>query len=218
MFSTCTRLLERSAKLSKELGGGSMTALPIVETQAGDISAYIPTNVISITDGQLFLNLDDFNSGKRPAVDSGLSVSRVGSAAQTQAMKHVASSLKLELANYADLMSFAQFSTDVDAGTKKILDHGERLTELLKQGVNEPLTHDLMVLSLFLNKYGYLDKLEVSQVLPFESFMHRMMKETHAEILDRLNVEYVLDDALIEDIKVAMNEIYEAYQVSGYES
>ena len=178
VFYLHSRLLERSAKLSEGRGGGSMTALPIVETQAGDISAYIPTNVISITDGQLFLNLDDFNSGQRPAVDSGLSVSRVGSAAQTAAMKHVAASLKLELANYADLMSFAQFSTDIDPSTKAVLDHGARITELLKQGVNEPLSHDLMILSLFLNRYGYLDKLEVEEVLDFEHFMHNSIKTT----------------------------------------
>ena len=218
VFYLHSRLLERSAKLNDKHGGGSMTALPIIETQAGDISAYIPTNVISITDGQLFLNLDDFNSGKRPAVDSGLSVSRVGSTAQTHAMKHVASSLKLELANYQDLMSFAQFSTDVDASTKAILDHGERLTELLKQGVSEPLSHDLMILSLFLNRYGYLDKLEVKDILPFEKHMHKVFKEEHQDILDRLNEDYRLEEELIEDIKQALDKILNDFQVNAYES
>ncbi len=218
VFYLHSRLLERSAKLSEKMGGGSMTALPIIETQAGDISAYIPTNVISITDGQLFLNLDAFNSGQRPAVDSGLSVSRVGSAAQTPAMKHVAASLKLELANYADLMSFAQFSTDVDASTKAILDHGERITELLKQGINEPLSHDLMVLSLFLNRYGYLDQLEVSEVLAFESYMHRMIQEDYPEILSEIKKEYKLDDALIESIKNALDKILQDFKVSSNES
>ncbi|NLW14764.1 MAG: F0F1 ATP synthase subunit alpha [Erysipelothrix sp.] len=218
VFYLHSRLLERSAKLSEKMGGGSMTALPIVETQAGDISAYIPTNVISITDGQLFLNLDDFNSGKRPAVDSGLSVSRVGSAAQTHAMKHVANSLKLELANYADLMSFAQFSTDIDASTKQILDHGERLTELLKQGVHEPLSHDLMILSLFLNRYGYLDKLKVESVLEFESFMHNMIQTEYPGIIEQLNDGFRLEEKLIEEIKLALDQVLETFQVSGYES
>ena len=218
VFYLHSRLLERSAKLNDNYGGGSMTALPIIETQAGDISAYIPTNVISITDGQLFLNLDDFNSGQRPAVDSGLSVSRVGSSAQTPAMKHVASSLKLELANYADLMSFAQFSTDVDANTKRILDHGERLTELLKQGVNQPLSHDLMVLSLFLNKYGYLDQLDVENVLPFEAFMHKMVQQEYPEILEELNEKYEFSDELIEKTKEAMDEILRLYKVNSHES
>ena len=218
VFYLHSRLLERSAKLNDKLGGGSMTALPIIETQAGDISAYIPTNVISITDGQLFLNLDDFNSGQRPAVDSGLSVSRVGSAAQTSAMKHVAASLKLELANYADLLSFAQFSTDIDASTKAVLDHGARVTELLKQGVNEPLSHDLMILSLFLNRYGYLDKLEVEQILDFESFMHRSIQEDYPEILEAINEDYKLDETLIKDIQTALDKILDDFKVNAYES
>lgn len=218
VFYLHSRLLERSAKLNSEYGGGSMTALPIIETQAGDISAYIPTNVISITDGQLFLNLDDFNLGKRPAVDSGLSVSRVGSAAQTKAMKHVASSLKLELASYMDLMSFAQFSTDIDANTREILNHGEKLTELLKQGMNQPLSHDLMILSLFMNKYKVIDRLEVDQVLDFETYMHQEFLNKYADILERLREAYVLDEVLIEDINIAMNATYELFKETYYES
>ena len=145
VFYLHSRLLERACKLNKDYGGGSITALPIIETQAGDISAYIPTNVISITDGQLFLQTELFNSGARPAVDSGLSVSRVGSAAQTKAMKQVSSSLKLELAQYRELLSFAQFGSDLDATTKEVIEHGARLTELLKQGQYQPLDRKSVV-------------------------------------------------------------------------
>lgn len=212
VFYLHSRLLERSAKLNDKHGGGSMTALPIIETQAGDISAYIPTNVISITDGQLFLNLDAFNSGKRPAVDSGLSVSRVGSAAQTKAMKHVSSSLKLELASYQDLLSFAQFSTDVDKRTKEILDHGRRLTELLKQGMNQPLSQEQVILSLFMNKYGFLDRLAVEEVLPFETFMHQQFSTQYGEILKELAENFELSDDLIEKIKQAMESCYQLFR------
>ncbi|CAH2761405.1 F0F1 ATP synthase subunit alpha [Erysipelothrix amsterdamensis] len=206
VFYLHSRLLERSAKLNENYGGGSMTALPIIETQAGDISAYIPTNVISITDGQLFLNLDSFNSGVRPAVDSGMSVSRVGSAAQTKAMKHVASSLKLELATYHELLSFAQFSSDIDEATQKTIDHGRRLTELLKQGALTKTPHELMIISMFLNKYGYLDQLEVKEVLAFEKHLHGRFVQTHADVLERIKKDYVLDDALIEDLKTIIDE------------
>ena len=215
VFYLHSRLLERSAKLNDRYGGGSMTALPIIETQEGDISAYIPTNVISITDGQLFLDLDAFNSGNRPAVDSGMSVSRVGSAAQTPAMKHVASSLKLELATYHELQSFAQFSSDIDEDTQRTIDHGERLMELLKQGALTKTPHELMILSLFLNRYGYLDHLEVKDVLPFERFMHRHFVEKEQDILARLSKEYRLDDALIEDIKEVMDKLMEEFK-AGY--
>ncbi|AMC93729.1 ATP synthase subunit alpha [Erysipelothrix larvae] len=218
VFYLHSRLLERSAKLNDKHGGGSMTALPIIETQAGDISAYIPTNVISITDGQLFLNLDAFNSGIRPAVDSGLSVSRVGSAAQTQAMKHVSSSLKLELANYQDLLSFAQFSTDVDESTRRVLEHGSRLTELLKQDVNKPLSQDLIILSLFMNKYGFLDRLEVFEILPYESFMHDEMKRKYDDLIQEIKLEYQLGPSLISKITDAMEDIYTLYRGMYYET
>ena len=155
VFYLHSRLLERAAKLNDELGGGSLTALPIIETQAGDISAYIPTNVISITDGQIFLQTELFNAGVRPAVDSGLSVSRVGSAAQTKAMKQVSGSLKLDLAQYHEMLSFSQFGSDLDPVTKATIDHGARLTELLKQGQYSPLTMSQQVLSLFAAKNGY---------------------------------------------------------------
>lgn len=216
VFYLHSRLLERSAKLNDNHGGGSMTALPIIETQAGDISAYIPTNVISITDGQLFLDLDAFNSGRRPAVDSGLSVSRVGSAAQTHAMKHVASSLKLELSSYQDLLSFAQFSTDIDHNTKRILDHGERLTELLKQDVNKPLSQELLILSLFMNKYGFLDRLEVKEILQFEKYMHEQMIHNYDSIIARIKEDFTLEKDLIEDIKVAFEDVFESYRKLHY--
>lgn len=215
VFYLHSRLLERSAKLNDNYGGGSMTALPIIETQEGDISAYIPTNVISITDGQLFLNLDAFNSGNRPAVDSGMSVSRVGSAAQTPAMKHVASSLKLELATYHELQSFAQFSSDIDEHTQKTIDHGDRLMELLKQGALIKIPHELMILSLFLNRYDYLDQLEVKQVLPFEKFMHQHFINNEQEILDRIAKEYRLDETLISDIKSVMDQLVQDFK-AGY--
>lgn len=211
VFYLHSRLLERSAKLNENYGSGSMTALPIIETQAGDISAYIPTNVISITDGQLFLNLDAFNSGQRPAVDSGMSVSRVGSAAQTPAMKHVASSLKLELATYHELLSFAQFSSDIDAATQFSIDHGHRLMALLKQPAVSTMKPELMILSMFMNKYGYLDKIAVEDVLDFERRMHSVFETEHEDILVRLRLEYRFDDALIEDIKVVMDGLVASY-------
>ncbi len=158
VFYLHSRLLERAAKLNDELGGGSLTALPIIETQAGDISAYIPTNVISITDGQIFLQTELFNSGIRPAIDTGLSVSRVGSAAQTKAMKSVAGSLKLELAQYNEMLSFAQFGSDLDAATKATIEHGQRLTELLKQAQYSPLTMSEQVLSLLKQKKYVISK------------------------------------------------------------
>ena len=161
VFYLHSRLLERAAKLSPELGGGSITALPIIETQAGDVSAYIPTNVISITDGQIFLGTDMFYSGIRPAVDVGLSVSRVGGSAQTKAMKQVAGQLRLDLAQYRELAAFAQFGSDLDAATKAQLDRGERLTEMLKQGQYEPMSVAEMVINLYAGTKGYLADIQV---------------------------------------------------------
>lgn len=211
VFYLHSRLLERSAKLNDNYGGGSMTALPIIETQAGDISAYISTNVISITDGQLFFDLDAFNAGQRPSVDSGMSVSRVGSAAQTSAMKHVAGSLKLELASYHELLSFAQFSSDIDAATQYTIDHGHRLMQLLKQPAVSKMPQELMILSMFLNKYGYLDKIDIPKVLDFEKLMHNTFIANHQDLLDRLMENWVLDDALINDIKSVLDDL-----ISGY--
>jgi F-type H+-transporting ATPase subunit alpha len=167
VFYLHSRLLERAAKLSDSLGGGSITALPIVETQAGDVSAYIPTNVISITDGQIFLSADLFNSGLRPAVNVGISVSRVGSAAQPKAIKQVAGKLKLELAQFAELEAFAQFASDLDAATQNQLARGQRLRELLKQPQNRPLSTDSQVAIIYAGTNGYLDTLNVSEVRPF---------------------------------------------------
>ena len=164
VFYLHSRLLERSAKLSDELGGGSMTALPVIETQAGDVSAYIPTNVISITDGQIFLSGDLFNSGIRPAINVGISVSRVGSAAQIKAMKQVAGKLKLELAQFAELEAFSQFASDLDAATQNQLARGVRLRELLKQKNSSPLAVEEQIALIYSGINGFLDDLEVSQV------------------------------------------------------
>ena len=160
VFYLHSRLLERSAKLSDANGGGSLTALPIIETQAGDVSAYIPTNVISITDGQIFLETELFNQGIRPAVNVGLSVSRVGSAAQTKAMKKVAGSIKLELAQYREMAAFAQFGSDLDASTQQLLNRGAKLTELLKQDQYSPMTVAEQVISVFAGVKGYLDDVD----------------------------------------------------------
>ncbi len=206
VFYLHSRLLERAAKLSDELGGGSLTALPIIETQAGDISAYIPTNVISITDGQLFLQTDLFASGVRPAVDSGLSVSRVGSNAQTKAMKKVSSSLKLELAQYHEMLSFSQFGSDLDANTKKIIDHGARVTELLKQPQYSPMSLSDQVLALYASKYGYLDDVEVEQVASFEKVMLRYFHESHPEIINEIEEKQDISDELNTKISGAMQE------------
>ena len=213
VFYLHSRLLERAAKLSDELGGGSLTALPIIETQAGDISAYIPTNVISITDGQIFLQTDLFASGVRPAVDSGLSVSRVGSNAQTKAMKKVSSSLKLDLAQYHEMLSFAQFGSDLDASTKKIIDHGSRLTELLKQAQYSPMDMVDQVLSLFSAKYGYIDAVEETDVRAFEKSMLRYFHDNHAEIINEIKEKNDLDDELIAKIKEVMQTSLDEFKL-----
>ena len=214
VFYLHSRLLERAAKLNDELGGGSLTALPIIETQAGDISAYIPTNVISITDGQIFLQTDLFASGVRPAVDSGLSVSRVGSNAQTKAMKKVSSSLKLELAQYNEMLSFAQFGSDLDASTKKIIEHGARITELLKQPQYQPMSMAEQVLSLFAAKNGYLDQVKTEEVSSFERKMHAYFKANHPEIIDEIEKTGQLSDELSAKISEGMKEITEQFNLA----
>lgn len=213
VFYLHSRLLERAAKLNDELGGGSLTALPIIETQAGDISAYIPTNVISITDGQIFLQTELFNAGIRPAVDSGLSVSRVGSAAQTKAMKQVSGALKLELAQYRELLSFTQFGSDLDAITKASIDHGARLTELLKQKQYSPLTMSEQVLTLFAAKYGYLKNIEVEQVLDFEHRMHQYFNEEKAQLVKELETKKAIDNELEKELKAAMEEFSKQFMM-----
>ena len=189
VFYIHSRLLERAAKMNDDQGGGSLTALPIIETQAGDLTAYIPTNVISITDGQIFLETDLFFAGIRPAINVGLSVSRVGSAAQIKAMKQVAGTIKLELAQYREMAAFAQFASDLDASTRKLLDRGVRLTELLKQGQYSPLTVPEQVVSIFSGVNGYLDTIEVSDILRFEQEVLLVIKEKYPDILESINKE-----------------------------
>lgn len=189
IFYLHSRLLERACKLAPEYGGGSITALPIIETQAGDISAYIPTNVISITDGQIFLISDYFNAGQRPAVDSGLSVSRVGSSAQIKAMKQVSKSLKIELANYRENLSFAQFGSDLDNETKRILTHGAIVMEALKQKNWAPMDMFDEIIQLFAVNRGFLDDLTLEEVSPFLADLLRYVKGSFPEILESLNKE-----------------------------
>ena len=214
VFYLHSRLLERAAKLSDELGGGSLTALPIIETQAGDISAYIPTNVISITDGQIFLQSDLFAAGVRPAVDSGLSVSRVGSSAQTKAMKKVSSSLKLDLAQYHEMQSFAQFGSDLDDSTKKILNHGAHVTELLKQPQYSPMSMVDQVLSLFAIKNGFMDDLPVEDVPSFEKAMHRAFHEEHADLWQEVDDKGDLSKEMMEQITEGMRSVVEQFKLA----
>ena len=194
VFYLHSRLLERAAKLNDENGGGSLTALPVIETQANDVSAFIPTNVISITDGQIFLETELFNQGIRPAVNVGLSVSRVGSAAQTKAMKKVAGSIKLELAQYREMAAFAQFGSDLDASTQKLLNRGSKLTELLKQNQYSPMTIAEQVVSIFTGVNGYLDDLELNQISDFEKDLFELIKSSHSEIIQSVNSSGDLDE------------------------
>lgn len=196
IFYLHSRLLERACKLSKEYGGGSITALPIIETQAGDISAYIPTNVISITDGQIFLMSDAFTSGQRPAVDSGLSVSRVGSAAQFKCMKQVASGLKIELANYNENLSFSQFGSDLDPETKKILTHGAVVMEALKQVNFKPLSTEKEVIELYAVKNRFLDDLPLEQVSSFLEGLFEYVNSNHKEIVEKLAEKKAFDEEI----------------------
>jgi len=189
VFYLHSRLLERAARMSEEFGGGSLTALPIIETQAGDVSAYIPTNVISITDGQIFLESDLFYSGIRPAVNVGLSVSRVGSKAQIKAMRQVAGRLRIELAQYRELAAFAQFGSELDRATQARLSRGERLTELLKQGENVPMPVEEQVASIYLGVNGHLDSIEVKRVVRFAEEFLRTMRDKHANILETIRKE-----------------------------
>lgn len=212
VFYLHSRLLERAAKLNDELGGGSLTALPIIETQAGDISAYIPTNVISITDGQIFLQTELFNSGVRPAVDSGLSVSRVGSAAQIKAMKQVSGSLKLELAQFREMQAFAKFGSDLDASTKGVLEHGERLTQLLIQNQYDPLDVSEQVLSLFAAKHKYLKEIKADQVKVYEKEMLNFIHREHPEILSEIKEKEKIDDVLEANIKQALTKFQEVFK------
>ena len=205
VFYLHSRLLERAAKLNKANGSGSLTALPIIETQAGDVSAYIPTNVISITDGQIFLETDLFFQGIRPAINVGLSVSRVGSAAQTKAMKKVSGSIKLELAQYREMAAFAQFGSDLDASTQKLLNRGARLTELLKQKQFSPMPFEEQTASIFAGTSGYLDNIPVSDVTRYEEAMISDLRANHAGVLKTIRDTKDLGDDAKAGLKTALD-------------
>ena len=211
VFYLHSRLLERAAKLNKDQGSGSLTALPVIETQANDVSAYIPTNVISITDGQIFLETDLFYQGIRPAVNVGLSVSRVGSAAQTKAMKQVAGKIKGELAQYREMAAFAQFGSDLDAATQKLLNRGSRLTELLKQSQFSPLKMEEQVVSIYAGVNGYLDSLPVNKVRAFEDGLLRTMRDKHADVLDAIRTEKAISDATMPKLKAAVDAFAKSF-------
>jgi F-type H+-transporting ATPase subunit alpha len=211
VFYIHSRLLERAAKLSDNLGGGSLTALPIIETQAGDVSAYIPTNVISITDGQIFLETDLFYKGIKPAVNVGLSVSRVGSAAQTKAMKQVAGTIKLDLAQFRELEAFAQFGSDLDISTQKLLDKGKKLTELLKQNQFSPLGFEEQVVSIYVGVKGYLDKVAVKDVNKFEQQFLQKIKTAHPEILQSIINEQKITESTETQLKQIIVDFLEIF-------
>jgi len=211
VFYLHSRLLERAVKMNDELGAGSLTALPVIETQAGDVSAYIPTNVISITDGQIFLQTDLFFQGVRPAVNVGISVSRVGGNAQIKAMKQVAGSLRLDLAQYRELAAFAQFGSDLDKSTQQTLSRGARLVELLKQGRYAPLSVEDQVVAIFAGTKGYLDEVEVEDVLPFRDGLLDFVRSAYPEIGSTIATEKVLSDATIEKLSVAIKEFGESF-------
>lgn len=206
VFYLHSRLLERAVKLNKDNGGGSITALPIIETQAGDVSAYIPTNVISITDGQIFLSTDMFNAGQRPAIDLGISVSRVGGSAQIKAMKQVVGSLKIDMAQYRELAAFAQFSSDLDPKTKAQLERGQRITEILKQGWDEPMAVEEQVAVFWAVSNGYIDKVIISEVKNWEKEYVAYLRKKHQNIFDEITASQKLDDNLIEKFKAATIE------------
>ena len=212
VFYLHSRLLERAAKLSDEHGGGSLTALPIIETQGGDVSAFIPTNVISITDGQIFLETNLFNQGIRPAINVGLSVSRVGSAAQTKAMKKVAGSIKLELAQYREMAAFAQFASDMDASTQQLLARGSRLVELLKQPQYRPLPMEEQVISIYAGVNGFLDKVSIENISKFENDLMVLIKSSHKDILKSIRDEKALTDSTEEKLKKAIEVFLKTFE------
>jgi len=212
VFYLHSRLLERAAKMNKDFGGGSLTALPVIETQAGDVSAYIPTNVISITDGQIFLETELFYKGIRPAINVGLSVSRVGSAAQTKAMKFVAGSMKLELAQYREVAAFAQFGSDLDAATQQLLSRGVRLTELLKQGQYVPMPIEEQVAVIYTGVRGYLDKLDPSKIGKFEIEFLAHIKASHQDILTTIAKEGAISPELDAKLKKVVTDFAASFQ------
>ncbi|KAG9617801.1 ATP synthase subunit alpha, partial [Aureobasidium melanogenum] len=210
VFYLHSRLLERAAKMNDKLGGGSLTALPIIETQGGDVSAYIPTNVISITDGQIFLESELFYKGIRPAINVGLSVSRVGSAAQLKAMKQVAGSLKLFLAQYREVAAFAQFGSDLDAATKQTLSRGERLTELLKQKQYSPMAVNEMVPLIYAGINGHLDNVPVAKILQWEADFLNHLRTNEKAILDQIDKE----GALSKDLEAKLKDVVKSFTSS----
>ncbi len=211
VFYLHSRLLERAAHLSKELGGGSLTALPIIETQAGDVSAYIPTNVISITDGQIYLESDLFYAGIRPALNVGISVSRVGGKAQTKAMRQVAGKMKLDLAQFRELAAFAQFGSDLDKATREQLERGQRLTELLKQPQYEPMRLDHQVIIFYAATNGYLDDVPIDKVRAFETALLRFMDGSHAQVSDKIISTRVIDS----DTEAVLKKALQEFKVAG---
>lgn len=214
VFYLHSRLLERASKLSDELGGGSLTALPVIETQAGDVSAYIPTNVISITDGQIYLEPNLFNAGVRPAINVGISVSRVGGNAQIKAMKKVAGRLRLELAQYRELEAFAKFGSDLDKATLQQLRRGARLVELLKQGQYQPIPVEKQVVSLFAGTNGYLDEIPLEHVQRYEREMFEMMELKHRDLLDAIVDKKDLTDDITKQLQTILKQFTESFKVS----
>ncbi|UMZ75105.1 F0F1 ATP synthase subunit alpha [Natranaerofaba carboxydovora] len=212
VFYLHSRLLERAAKFSDEFGGGSLTALPIIETQAGDISAYIPTNVISITDGQIYLESDLFYAGQRPAINAGLSVSRVGGSAQLGAMKQVSGSLRLDLAQYRELEAFAQFGTDLDKATQERLERGKRTVEILKQDQYQPMAVEDQIIMIFTATYGYLDDLEVEKILTFEKYMLEYISNNNRDIKEEIRKGEKLSDEFLDKLAKVVEEAKEAFK------
>ena len=211
VFNLHSRLLERSAKLNDQLGGGSLTSIPVIETQMGDVSAYIPTNVISITDGQIYLEPDLFNAGVRPAINVGISVSRVGGAAQTKAMKKVAGSLRLDLAQYRELAAFAQFASDLDKATRDQLTRGERLVEILKQPLHEPMAFEDQVIVIFAGTQGYLDDVALEKLKEYEKGFHSFIGEKHPGLRQEIRTSKALEDKTAEQLRTACREYKELW-------
>ena len=215
VFYLHSRLLERASKLNDELGGGSLTALPIIETQANDVSAYIPTNVISITDGQIYLEPGLFNSGVRPAINVGISVSRVGGNAQIKAMKKVAGRLRLELAQYRELEAFAKFGSDLDKATQQSLRRGSRLVELLKQGQYVPMPVEKQVVGIFAGTNGYLDPIPLEDVGRYETELHELFEMKHKDLLSTIEHEKDLSNETVEKLHMILKEFASRFKVSS---
>jgi F-type H+-transporting ATPase subunit alpha len=213
VFYLHSRLLERASKLNDELGAGSLTALPIIETQAGDVSAYIPTNVISITDGQIFLESDLFNSGIRPAINVGLSVSRVGGSAQIKATKQVAGTLRLDLAQYRELQAFAQFASDLDESSRKQLERGQKMVEVLKQPPYSPLPVEKQIVIIYAGAKGFLDDVESADVTRFEAELYPFLEAKYPEVLEQIRSKKVLDKEIEDLLTKALNEFKATFTV-----